>query len=101
METYLEGLLKLVFLHQASKFWSRDLYGDPHWSCFALKNVKLRQSYRFTFHPPPLRLHPSRAFAHGSSAPIPRVPHAAPSDPPSPHDPRSPLLPPSPPPPTH
>jgi hypothetical protein len=21
------------FLHQTFKFWSRDLYGGPHWSC--------------------------------------------------------------------
>jgi hypothetical protein len=33
MEAYLEVRLKLVFLHQASKFWSKGPYGGPHWSC--------------------------------------------------------------------
>jgi hypothetical protein len=98
METYLEVLLELVFCTKPPNFGVEAYMEVP--TGVALKSVKLRQSHRFTFHP-------SRAFTrpapspHGSSTPILRIPHAAPSDPPSPHDPRSPLLPPSPPPPTH
>jgi hypothetical protein len=41
-----------------------------------LKSVKVRQSHRFNFGPPPPRLHPSRAFTPRSRAPAPVTAHA-------------------------
>jgi hypothetical protein len=39
-----------------------------------LKSVKLRQSHRFTFHPPPPRIHSSRAFTRCALPPHPPTP---------------------------
>jgi hypothetical protein len=53
-----------------------------------LKSVKIRQFHPFTFHPPPRRIHPSRAFTppapkHFFSPPTPSpVPSAVPFHPP-------------------
>jgi hypothetical protein len=73
METYLEVLLELVFCTKPPNFGVEAYMEVP--TGVALKSVKLRQSHRFTFHPPPPRLHPSRAFT-------PRVLYSNPAHPP-------------------